>query len=59
MIHPRRSKGDSRATSIERFGDLPIEALDDPGFWRYLSLVDFWWFVKVREARGDRTRETS
>ena len=21
--------------------DLPIEALDDPGFWRYLSLVDF------------------
>ena len=30
--------------------NLPIEALDDPGFWRYLSLVDFWWFVKVREA---------
>jgi hypothetical protein len=30
--------------------DLPIEALDDPGFWRYLSLVDFWWFVAVREA---------
>ena len=30
--------------------DLPIEALDDPGFWRYLSLVDFWWFVAIREA---------
>ena len=30
--------------------DLPIEALDDPGFWRFLSLVDFWWFVAVREA---------
>jgi len=30
--------------------DLPIEALDDPGFWRYLSLGDFWWFVAVREA---------
>jgi hypothetical protein len=30
--------------------DLPIEALDDPGFWRFLSLVDFWWFVTVREA---------
>src|SRR4051794_23719108 len=30
--------------------DLPIETLDDPGFWRYLSLVDFWWFVAVREA---------
>lgn len=30
--------------------DVPIEALDDPGFWRFLSLVDFWWFVAVREA---------
>jgi hypothetical protein len=30
--------------------DLPIETLDDPGFWRYLSLVDFWWFVALREA---------
>ena len=30
--------------------DMPIEALDDPGFWRYLSLVHFWWFVSVREA---------
>ncbi|MEP1123395.1 MAG: hypothetical protein ABJH68_05835 [Ilumatobacter sp.] len=30
--------------------DLPIEALDDPGFWRFLSLVDFWWFVAIREA---------
>lgn len=30
--------------------DLPIEALDDPGFWRYLALVDFWWFVAIREA---------
>jgi len=30
--------------------DLPIEALDDPGFWRYLSLVQFWWFIAIREA---------
>lgn len=30
--------------------DLPVEALDDPGFWRYLSLVEFWWFVEIREA---------
>lgn len=30
--------------------DLPIEALDDPGFWRYVALVHFWWFVAVREA---------
>lgn len=30
--------------------ELPVEALDDPGFWRYLSLVYFWWFVAIREA---------
>lgn len=30
--------------------ELPIEALDDPGFWRYLSLAEFWWFVAIREA---------
>jgi hypothetical protein len=30
--------------------DLPIEALDDPGFWRYLSLVQFWWFIAERES---------
>lgn len=30
--------------------DLPIEALDDPGFWRYLALAHFWWFIAAREA---------
>lgn len=30
--------------------DLPIEILDDPGFWRYLSLRHFWWFIAEREA---------
>lgn len=37
--------------------DLPIETLDDPGFWRYLSLRYFWWFIVEREggavARGN------
>ncbi len=28
---------------------LPLEALDDPGFWRYLALTRFWWFVSWRE----------
>ena len=28
---------------------LPSEALDDPGFWRYLALTRFWWFVSWRE----------
>jgi len=32
--------------------DLPIEALDDPGFWRYLSLAHFWWFIAAREERA-------
>ena len=30
--------------------DLPPEVLDDPGFWRYLALSRFWWFVEWREA---------
>jgi len=29
--------------------ELPIEALDDPGFWRYLSVVYFWDFIAWRE----------
>ena len=36
--------------------DVPWEALDDPGFWRYLALTRFWWFVSWREkafATGD------
>lgn len=29
--------------------ELPLEILDNPGFWRYLSLVKLWWFVTWRE----------
>ena len=32
--------------------DIPIVALDDPGFWRYLSLAHFWWFIAEREAKA-------
>jgi len=32
------------------FDALPIEVLDDPGFWRYVSLRHFWWFIEWREA---------
>ena len=28
---------------------LPIEVLDDRGFWRFLSIAIFWWFVAWRE----------
>ena len=29
---------------------LPAEVLDDRGFWRYLALSRFWWYVSWREA---------
>lgn len=29
---------------------LPVEVLDDPGFWRYLAASRFWWFIEWREA---------
>ncbi len=29
---------------------LPIAALDDPGFWRYLAVSRFWWFIRWRES---------
>ena len=39
------------AVAIYPFLDaLPIEVLDDPGFWRYLSVSRFWGFVQWREA---------
>jgi hypothetical protein len=28
---------------------LPVEVLDDPGFWRYLAVKYFWWFIAWRE----------
>ena len=30
--------------------DLPVEVLDDPGFWRYVSLAKLWWFIEDRES---------
>lgn len=29
--------------------DIETTILDDPGFWRYLTLDHFWWFVRWRE----------
>jgi hypothetical protein len=28
---------------------LPIGVLDDPGFWRYLTITKFWWLVYWRQ----------
>ena len=39
--------------------DIPQEALDDPGFWRYLALTRFWWFVTWRERGAFDSRESS
>ncbi len=39
------------AVAIYGFLDsLPLDLLDDPGFWRYLAMSRFWWFVEWREA---------
>ena len=32
--------------------DISITILDDPGFWRYLALTDFWWLVRWREPHA-------
>ena len=30
---------------------VPAPVLDDPAFWRYLTLTRFWWYVRWREAK--------
>ena len=29
--------------------NVPIQALSNHNFWRYLSLAKFWWFIEIRE----------
>lgn len=31
------------------FRQIPLEVLDDRGFWRYLALRHFWWYIAWRE----------
>jgi hypothetical protein len=39
------------ATRIhQELKDIPIPVLDDPSFWRYLSLKYFWWYAEWRES---------
>ena len=33
----------------ETINKLPLQVLDDPGFWRYLAIKKFWWLVYWRE----------
>lgn len=30
---------------------LPVDVLDDRGFWRYLAIEHFWWFIAWRESK--------
>lgn len=53
--HPPRDveifEGRLAAATHPWFSSLPVEVLDDPGFWRYLALKHFWWFTMWREAK--------
>lgn len=51
-ITPESIEGDFAGPVHLALRDQPVEALDDPGFWRFLSLVDFWWFIALREERS-------
>lgn len=46
--------------SVKLYGalaDVPLDVLDDPGFWRYVSLKHLWWLARWREeatfVKGD------
>ena len=43
-------EGSLAAALFSWFDSIPIEVLDDPGFWRYLAIRHFWWFIEWREA---------
>lgn len=43
-------EGSLAAALFPWFDSIPIEVLDDPGFWRFLAIRHFWWFIEWREA---------
>lgn len=59
--HARDSlEGQGALLLAQALSGVPYEVLDDPGFWRYLSLTHLWWFVKWRHQEtfdeGDLTK---
>jgi len=44
-----RLEGQMAGRVFDALDGVPIEILDDPGFWRYLSLALFWDFIAWRE----------
>ena len=43
-------EGEVAASVFPFLDSVPTEVLDDLGFWRYLSVRYFWWFVSWRES---------
>ena len=41
-------EGQASPAIHEMLTGLPLAIIDDPGFWRYLSLVHFWWLAQWR-----------
>ena len=44
-------EGRASGALLLALSDVPPEVLDDPGFWRYLSLEHFWTFISWREVK--------
>lgn len=54
-----RVEGEAAVLLYDSLAGVPFAALDDPGFWRYLSVgLDFWNFIAWREhgarKKGDK-----
>ena len=41
-------EGQASPAIHEMLTGLPLAIIDDPGFWRYLSLAHFWWLAQWR-----------
>jgi hypothetical protein len=41
-------EGQASSAIHEMLSNLPLAIIDDPGFWRYLSLTHFWWLAVWR-----------
>lgn len=43
-------EGEVAVAVFDFLHSLPVEVLDDPGFWRFLAVSRFWWFIRWRES---------
>jgi len=49
-----RFEGESSPSVFQALAHLPVEALDDPGFWRWVSVTELWWLAMWREIQSFR-----